>query len=84
MVWHVSEHREGNQCYHLACRLSWSSRTNTAVLLLVGVPGLPGVTQVLPDTTAILQLWDCYLWAKGTGEGSLMGMSVMLFGMCRR
>lgn len=57
--------KEGNQCSHLACPMSHTSGTNTAILLLVTAPSTPGQTQVLPDSTAVLLLWVCNSWVMG-------------------
>jgi len=61
MVWHGSEPGEGNQRSRLACLMSWSSGTNTAILLLITAPSLPALPQVPPDTAATIRLWVCYL-----------------------
>lgn len=65
MVWHDSDHREGDQRSQVEFPRSWSRHTNTDILIQMTAPSLPGLTQVLPNSTAILQLWAWYLWVMG-------------------
>lgn len=64
-VWHALEHREGGQYSQVEFPRSWSRHKNTAVLLRMTARSLPCLTQVLPNNTAILQLWACCLWVVG-------------------
>lgn len=65
VVWRNLEHRGGDQCSQVEFPRSWSSHTNTAILLGMTAPSLPCLTQVIPNNTAILQLWACCLWVMG-------------------